>query len=73
MKQVKKNNKLLSMSTSIIPFLSQRNEQSKLSNLKKTMNKLRLTCVKAILISKYKKRENRTTIYKLNTVSITPH
>ena len=42
MKQVKKNNKLLSMSTSIIPFLSQRNEQSKLSKMKKTMNKLKV-------------------------------
>ena len=37
------------------------------------MNKLKVACVKALLISKYKKRENRTTIYILNTVSITPH
>ena len=37
------------------------------------MNKLKVACVKALLLSKYKKRENRTTIYILNTVSITPH
>ena len=35
MKPVKKNNKLLSMPPSIIPFLSQRNEQPKRSKTKK--------------------------------------
>ena len=43
------------MPSSIIPFLSQRNEQSKLSNMKKNMNKLKVACIKALPISKYKK------------------
>ena len=61
------------MSPSILPFLSQRNEQSNLPKIKKTINKLKEVFVKAIPITKYNtKREKRTSPYNLNIVSIKP-
>ena len=73
MKQVKKNNKLLSMSTSIIPFLSQRNEQSKLSKMKKNYEQTKSGVIKISSNIQVQKKRNRATIYKLNTVPITSH